>query len=80
MKHDRFHIDLVRVAGRIELRHAGRTLRTVRDNGYADYYARVEEARLREAHATTRPCLSCGDTFPSLGSHNRLCDRCRRAA
>lgn len=78
MKHDRFHIDLVRVNQRIELRHAGQTIRTVRDNGYADYYARVEEARLREALATMRPCLSCNQDFPSLGPHNRMCDRCRR--
>lgn len=27
--------------------------------------------------AATRTCLMCGDTFPSNGSHNRICKRCK---
>ncbi|MEC9434642.1 MAG: hypothetical protein VYD87_17185 [Pseudomonadota bacterium] len=26
-----------------------------------------------------RPCLSCGDRFPSEGAHNRMCNPCRSA-
>lgn len=78
MKHDRFHIDYAYLPGkRIALRHDGQTIRVVRDNGSADYFARVEEERLRLAQAQRRPCLTCGAEFPSLGPHNRMCDGCR---
>ena len=78
---DAIHVDIVRVPGRrLELRHNGRVLRTVRDNGYGPYYARVEEEKLRVALAKQRPCLTCGESFPSQGPHNRLCARCRRSS
>jgi hypothetical protein len=38
------------------------------------------EKRLRRATAPRRPCLCCGQAFPSEGAHNRLCDPCRRRA
>jgi len=73
-------VEIVRLPGRrVELRHDGRTIRTVRDNGYAEYYANLEEARLRRARATSRPCLRCATEFPSEGPHHRLCDPCRQA-
>lgn len=34
----------------------------------------------RDACAVWRPCLGCGQRFPSEGIHNRLCRRCRNAA
>ena len=26
---------------------------------------------------TERPCLCCGEDFPSQGKHNRMCNKCR---
>ncbi len=34
----------------------------------------------RDACAVWRPCLCCGEPFPSEGIHNRLCRRFRNAA
>ncbi len=33
----------------------------------------------RDACAVLRPCLGCGQPFPSEGIHNRLCGSCRRS-
>ncbi len=33
----------------------------------------------RDACAVWRPCLRCGEPFPSEGVHNRLCSRCHRS-
>ncbi len=33
----------------------------------------------RDACAVWRPCLGCGQPFPSEGIHNRLCGGCRRS-
>ena len=33
----------------------------------------------RDAYTVWRPCLGCGQPFPSEGIHNRLCGRCRRS-
>ncbi len=42
----------------------------------------LKEARrlsgLKEIHSKQRICLSCEEKFNSEGSHNRLCDSCRR--
>ena len=32
----------------------------------------------RKARQQPRPCLCCGQTFPSEGAHNRMCTDCRR--
>ena len=29
------------------------------------------------ARAASRTCLMCGDKFPSSGTHNRICKRCK---
>jgi hypothetical protein len=29
---------------------------------------------------TMRPCLKCGDDFPSYGKQNRICPRCKNGA
>lgn len=74
-----FEVEIVRVDGSFaNLVHGGQVLRRVRHNGYAEYYARIEEQRLREAAARPRPCLCCGATMLSTGAHHRLCDPCRR--
>jgi hypothetical protein len=73
-------VEIVRLPGRrAELRHAGQTIRTVRDNGCAEYYASIEEARLRKAAARPRPCLRCQTEIQSEGPHHRMCAPCRRA-
>jgi hypothetical protein len=33
--------------------------------------------QLQLQRAKRRPCLHCGETFPSMGPGNRLCDTCR---
>ncbi len=33
----------------------------------------------RDACVIWRPCLGCGQPFPSEGIHNRLCGSCRRS-
>ncbi len=33
---------------------------------------------LKEIHSKQRICLSCEEKFNSEGSHNRLCDSCRK--
>ena len=42
----------------------------------------LNEARrlsgLKEIHLKQRVCLRCEEKFNSEGSHNRLCDSCRR--
>jgi hypothetical protein len=42
----------------------------------------INEARrlsdLKEINLKQRVCLSCEEKFNSEGSHNRLCDSCRR--
>lgn len=64
-------------AHKSEIRHGSRLLR-VCATSWADYYANIEERRLRAESATVRPCLRCQSPFPSEGPHNRLCDPCRR--
>ena len=32
----------------------------------------------RDAICVTRPCMSCGVSFQSEGTHNRLCQNCKR--
>lgn len=76
---DAFHIEIVTIDHkRIALQHDGRTIRIVGRNGWAEYYVRIEEARLREKRGRQRPCLCCGVSFASHGPHNRMCQDCRR--
>ena len=40
----------------------------------------LEGMRKPKAGETTRrPCLRCGEPFPSEGAHNRLCEPCRQS-
>lgn len=77
-----FDVEIVPVPGtrKADLFHNGRHLRRVQNNGYAEYYARLEEARLRSAAGCERPCMCCGAVFVSEGAHHRLCTPCRRCA
>lgn len=33
----------------------------------------------KKKRQTSRPCISCTDSFASEGPHNRMCDPCRRS-
>lgn len=48
---------------------------------HGDYHRACDVAARRSSkdRRTWRPCLCCGDRFPSEGAHNRLCDRCRKS-
>ena len=51
----------------------------VRGLGYANRHD-AEEALgvlMRSSQRTIRPCISCGRSFESSGSHNRMCPRCK---
>ena len=79
LDHDPYHVEEVRIpGGKIALQHDGRTLRVVTP-GYAPYYARIEEERLRYGEPVTRACLRCSEPFLSEGKHNRLCRGCQRS-
>lgn len=74
-----FDVEIVPIPGTrmANLIHDGRILRRCGNNGYAEYYARIEEARLRKANGRERPCISCGDSIISEGPHHRQCTTCR---
>ncbi len=40
----------------------------------------VLEAQDKRAGRKIRPCITCGETFPSEGPANRMCDKCRANA
>lgn len=44
---------------------------------YARSLARQKNGVAVKAKKPERPCLCCGEPFPSEGIHNRLCNRCR---
>ena len=76
-----FDVEILPIAGRrAELRHGQRVLRVVWNNGYAEYYARLEERKLRTAAGTRRPCLCCSTPIISEGPQHRLCPTCRGKA
>lgn len=80
MSADRFEVKIVTVGDRAQLVHDGVVLRSVART-WADYYAGIEERRLRMAAiGGPRPCITCGVVFESEGPHNRMCGDCRGAS
>lgn len=51
----------------------------VRGLGYANRHDAEEALRtwLRSSQRSIRACISCGRSFESSGSHNRMCPPCR---
>lgn len=45
---------------------------------FKDYAERDLDRRLQSQRTTERPCMCCGNKFPSEGIHNRLCEACKR--
>lgn len=55
--------------------------RTVSSVSAARDIAHMQQLRLdRLRRQRKRPCLCCNEPFLSEGAHNRMCERCHRAA